>query len=329
LTKQGDITVGVVVIGRNEGSRLDACLRSIIAVSDRIVYADSASTDGSREVAERLGVAVVALPEDGRLNAARGRNAGYRELRKRFPKLETVQFLDGDCVLDPQWVPTALDFLRRHPQVAVVCGRRFEAFPDASVYNKMCDQEWNTPIGEASACGGDALMRCTAFDEVHGYRDELLAGEEPEMTARMRMAGWRIWRIDAAMTEHDANIRSFRQWWRRTQRGGFGYAQVWSVTANLPERVYARQLLSALIWAVAIPSVCLLAAILARNPLLLLLLPLLYGVQLARIAYRCPPGHARWARATLILLAKVPEAIGAARFALGSGGRQVPEYKRS
>jgi hypothetical protein len=191
----------------------------------------------------------------------------------------------------------------------------------------MCDAEWNTPCGETAACGGDALIRRAAFDQVHGYREGLRAGEEPEMTARMQAAGWKIWRIDVPMTEHDARIHSFDQWWRRTQRGGFGYAQVWLATANLPERLYGRQLMSALVWAVMIPGLCLLVAIVSRQPPVLLLLPLLYGVQLARIAYRTPTGPGRWATAALTLLAKIPETIGAARFVLGGGRRQVPEYK--
>ena len=212
--------VGFVVIGRNEGARLELCLRSVLLISQRVSYANSASTDGSPELAEQLGVAVVRLPQDGKLNAARGRNAGYAELVRRFPECDAIQFLDGDCILQPGYLQLALNFLKDHPRAAVVCGRRFELDPGASIYNALCEQEWNTPVGQAEACGGDALIRRSAFDQVGGYNGEILAGEEPEMTARMRAAGWEIWRIDAAMTEHDARIRTFRQWWRRTQRGG-------------------------------------------------------------------------------------------------------------
>jgi len=318
--------IGFVVIGRNEGGRLEQCLRSVLAVSNRVVYADSASTDGSIERAESLGVAVVKLPPDGRLTAARGRNAGYKELQARFGDCETVQFLDGDCILQPEWLPEAVGFLRHHPKVAVVCGRRFEAHPDASVYNRLCDQEWDTPIGEATECGGDALVRAAAFDEVGGYRPELQAGEEPEMTARMRAAGWQIWRIDTPMTEHDARIHTLAQWWRRTQRGGFGYAQVWTATKRLPQRLYARQLRSAAFWAFIVPAVIIIAAIVLNQLAVLVLLPLVYAVQLVRIATHSTP-EGGWARAALILLAKFPEAIGAARFLLSGGNRHMPEYK--
>jgi cellulose synthase/poly-beta-1,6-N-acetylglucosamine synthase-like glycosyltransferase len=318
--------IGFVVIGRNEGPRLGRCLRSALAVSTRVVYADSASTDGSVDTAERIGVAVVELASDGRLTAARGRNAGYKELRARFPDCEMVQFLDGDCILQPHWLPQAIDFLEEHPKVGVVCGRRFEAHPEASIYNRLCDAEWDTPIGEATECGGDALVRCAALDEVGGYRSELQAGEEPEMTARMRAAGWQIWRIDAPMTEHDARILTFGQWWRRTQRGGFGYAQVWTATSNLAQQLYSKQLRSALLWAVVLPLAIFVAAMITRTPIFLLAIPIAYGLQLMRIASRSR-SQSRWPAAALILLAKFPEAIGAARFFLAGGHRHMPEYK--
>ena len=327
-SKLSSAAVGFVVIGRNEGPRLEHCLRSVLSVSDRIVYADSASTDSSAALAEQLGAIVVVLPDDGQLSAARGRNAGYAMLKERFPQCDVVQFLDGDCILQPGWIEAAVAFLGDHPDVAVVCGRRFEAQPDASVYNALCDAEWNTPAGEATECGGDALVRTRAFEQVGGYRSALRAGEEPEMTARMRAAGWKIWRMDALMTEHDARILSLRQWWRRTQRGGYGYAQTWEATKGLPQRLYARNLRSAVLWAIVLPLLVLAAAIAARAPLILLALPLLYGLQLVRIArWTRHSGRMRWIGAGMLLLAKFPEAIGACRYFIAGKGHTVPEYK--
>jgi GT2 family glycosyltransferase len=319
------LDIGFVVIGRNEGSRLRLCLCSVLARSSQIVYADSGSSDGSTDLAAELGIAVVELSPGLRLTAARGRNAGYKELRSRFPNCRYVQFLDGDCILQPDWIGDAFAFLEAHPEVAVVCGRRFEANPGASIYNGMADREWDTPIGEAKECGGDALMRTEAFDQVGGYQDELLAGEEPEMTARMRAAGWKIWRIGSQMTEHDANMFSLGQWWRRAQRSGFGYAQAWHATKNLPQPLYGRQLLSATAWAVGLPMVVIGAAILVGQPFLSLALLLLYALQLLRIGSRRSGKH-KWATAALMLFAKLPESIGALRYLIASKAK-VPEYK--
>ncbi len=70
---------------------------------------------------------------------------------------------DGDCILDSKWIDTAVSFLESNAEFAVACGRRREIDPETSIYNRLIDMEWDTPVGEAKACGGDALMRVKAF----------------------------------------------------------------------------------------------------------------------------------------------------------------------
>ncbi len=217
--------IGVVVIGRNEGQRLEHCLRSLLKGTDKVMYVDSGSTDGSLHLARSLGVEVLALDLGTPFTAARARNEGFFALQRRLPSMQLVQFVDGDCEVDSGWLPAAQAFLDDHPDVAVVCGRRRERFPQRSVYNLLCDLEWDTPIGEAKACGGDALMRVDAFAAVGGFRPELIAGEEPELCVRLRAKGWKVWRLDAEMTLHDAAMTRFSQWWRRSLRAGHAYAE--------------------------------------------------------------------------------------------------------
>ena len=151
--------VGVVIIGRNEGARLITCLDSLLALIPQVVYVDSASIDASVFEAQSRGAHVVSLDMSKAFTAARARNAGFDAITSLFPDIKFVQFVDGDCTVNANWIPAAVDFLSSKPAVAVVCGRRREINPQQSVYNNICDQEWNTPIGEAKACGGDALMR--------------------------------------------------------------------------------------------------------------------------------------------------------------------------
>ena len=72
------------------------------------------------------------------------------------------------------------------PSCAAVCGRRRERFPERSVYNRLADLEWDTPVGDARSCGGDAMLRVAAFDQVGGYDPTVIAGEEPELCVRLR-----------------------------------------------------------------------------------------------------------------------------------------------
>lgn len=246
-------TVGVVAIGRNEGERLKRCLRSALDATDRVVYVDSGSTDDSCAFARSVGVEVVDLDTSVPFTAARARNAGIERLTERWTEVEYVQVVDGDCSFADGWFGTAKDHLDRHAKCAVVCGRRRERSPSDSVYNRLIDLEWDTPIGEAKACGGDALFRLAAFRGVGGYRASVIAGEEPELCQRLRRAGWSVYRIDAEMTLHDAAMYRFSQFWKRAKRAGHAYAEGAALHGKGPDRHGVRGTRSAIVWGIAIP----------------------------------------------------------------------------
>jgi glycosyltransferase involved in cell wall biosynthesis len=98
---------GVVVIGRNEGERLLACLQSVQSLGCPVVYVDSGSSDGSLERAAALSDLALALDPLRPLSAARARNEGFRALLAARPELRLIQFLDGDCTLLPGWLEAA------------------------------------------------------------------------------------------------------------------------------------------------------------------------------------------------------------------------------
>jgi GT2 family glycosyltransferase len=252
--------IGVVAIGRNEGERLQRCLRSIAGRAAAVVYVDSGSTDDSRAAAGRLGAEVVELDLTIPFTAARARNAGFARLREILPDVEFVQFVDGDCELRAEWLPAAERALRDDPRLAAVCGRRRELHPEASTFNRLCDMEWNTPVGEAKACGGDVLMRAAPLAEAGGYDETLIAGEEPELCVRLRRAGWKIRRLPTEMTLHDASMTRFGQWWRRTERAGHAFAEGAVRHGAAPERHWVREARSVRFWGLIVPAVAMAAA---------------------------------------------------------------------
>ena len=184
---EGEMIFGAVAIGRNEGGRLERCIASLSDASC-VVYVDSGSVDGSTGLARRLGSEVVELDASSPFTAARARNAGIKRLKEKAPGLQFVQLIDGDCELDRAWPRSAMSFLNAHPEVAIAFGRLKEANPQASIYNWLCDREWNGPVGEVSWSGGIVMARLNALEAVGGYRDDLIAGEEPELCVRVREA---------------------------------------------------------------------------------------------------------------------------------------------
>jgi len=249
--------VGLVAIGRNEGKRLRQCLTSAVAQTSHVVYVDSGSTDDSITIAQSLGVEVVSLDLSIPFTAARARNTGFERLLELGPDIDYVQFVDGDCELVQGWINQAANILDNQLDTAVVCGRRREQYPEQSIYNTLCDIEWDTPVGEASACGGDALMRVTAFKQVNGFNPTLIAGEEPELCVRMRQQGWKIFRIDAEMTFHDAQMKNFSQYWKRFQRAGYAYAEGAWLHGKSLERHWVRESRSIWMWGFLIPTLSL------------------------------------------------------------------------
>ena len=320
---------GIVVIGRNEGERLRRCLNSVLAPTRPLVYVDSGSTDGSVTLAAALGAAVHALDMRQPFTAARARNEGVRQLRNLSASIEFVQFVDGDCEVVAGWLAAATAFLDGHPDVAAVCGRLRERHPERSVYNLLCDLEWNTPVGEAKASGGIVMVRMTAWDQVHGFRDDLIAGEEPELGVRLRAKRWRIWRLDAEMAWHDAAMTRLGQWWTRCVRAGFAFAEGARLHGAPPERHWVREMRSALLWGVAIPLPLLLGSMMLGPTALLGFA--VYPLQVLRLGLRAASAsQARWTRAFFLVAGKLPESVGVIKSRLQRArGRQATliEYK--
>ena len=251
----------MVAIGRNEGKRLEKCLRSVSRLAAVTIYVDSGSTDNSLALAKQIGCDVVELDSREPFTAARARNAGFERLKSLAPDIKYVQFVDGDCEIVDGWLQQAQSFLEAHLDFAVVCGRRRERHPSHSIFNRLCDIEWDTPIGETKACGGDALIRVGPFVFIGGYRTNVIAAEDNELCVRLRAAGWRIWRLDAEMTLHDAAITRFAQWWRRNQRAGYAFAQGTYLHGKPPERHFVKETCRAWLWGVCLPLACLLIGV--------------------------------------------------------------------
>lgn len=312
--------IGIVAIGRNEGERLRRCLSSVAGHGYTLVYVDSNSTDGSIALAREMGVEVVELDLSRPFTAARARNEGFERLYETNPSVQYVQFVDGDCEVAADWIERARGVLEEQPDVAVVCGRRRERAPESSFYNRLADLEWNSPIGEAKACGGDALMRVDMFRKVGGYNPTIIAAEDDELCLRIRREGGKILRIDAEMTLHDMAMTQFGQWWKRTVRTGHAYAEGSAMYGRSPERHFVRQTRSTVFWGILVP----LAALGLAWPTWGLSLVLLAGYPVLYVkTYRYytrqrgwPANHARlyafWA-----ILGKFPQAVGLWKYWFG------------
>ena len=257
--------LGVVAIARNEGERLRRCLVSLRerGKGATIVYVDSGSTDGSVEVAQGLGIDVVALDLSIPFTAARARNEGFARLVELEPNVNFVQFLDGDCEVAEEWLDRARKTLQEQINAVVVFGKRRERFPEKSLYNRLADVEWDMAIGSTGpdgtpeACGGDAMFRVEAFRAVNGFDPSVPAGEEPELCQRLRARGGSVVRLDADMTWHDSAMLKFGQWAKRQFRTGYGGLDFSTRFGKNHghDDPFRRQIVSARVWSLGWPLV--------------------------------------------------------------------------
>jgi glycosyltransferase involved in cell wall biosynthesis len=327
-------TLSIIVIGRNEGPRLAKCLESIGQVRDvavnEVIYVDSASTDGSSQLASQHGATVIVVRPE-RPTAAIGRNAGWRRATS-----DLVLFLDGDTVLHPDFARAACDALSQKPSIAAAWGHRREIHTEMSVYNRVLDLDWIYPPGLAEFCGGDVLMRRKVLLEVDGFDERLIAGEEPELCRRIRARGYGILHIDCPMTGHDLQITRWGQYWKRATRAGHAYAEVSERFRNSSDPFWAsdrrRNLIRGSLWLVS------LAAALAGS-VFFGVLPIALWLGLLLLLSGRSAWKARWKRAApgvLFLyglhshLQQVPIFVGQLQYELGKKRNRKPrliEYK--
>jgi glycosyltransferase involved in cell wall biosynthesis len=327
--------VGWVVIGRNEGDRLIRCFESING--NRKVYVDSGSTDNSLHHAVRFGFDIVNLDMKTSFTAARARNEGWHRLLLKFPDTKFIMFVDGDCVVCESFIPSAIESLLTFPAVAVVFGHRKERFPEKSIYNRLCDFEWSTPIGDALACGGDAMFRSETLVKLGGYSSGMIAGEEPELCFRIRLSGQQVLHIDSLMTLHDSAMYTFAQWWQRTKRGGYAFALGYWMHHG-KKNLWRREFLRAVFWGICLPFlfVCFSLGLLANASSKIIIgcflaIPIIYVFQLLKVWIRFSRhSDIAFMRSWFLLIGKFAEAFGIIRFAFDRANKRpgkIIEYK--
>jgi GT2 family glycosyltransferase len=221
-----------------------------------MVYVDSGSTDGSVEYARSRNVVTLEIDMSQPFTMGRARNAGFRALMALTPWVELVQFVDGDCEIDDGWIRHGADFLALHPECAVVCGHLRERFPGASLYNRLFDIETRGPFGAVDACGGVAMYRAAEFSRLGGFEERMIAGEEPELCLRLRREGRGVFRTRHPMALHDANMRTFKQWWTRSVRCGHSYADRLARRHATDHRHELNKVVSCIVHGLLAPLVC-------------------------------------------------------------------------
>lgn len=214
--------LSVVVIARNEARNVGRCVRSALAAvvpfpGTEIILVDSASTDGTIDIARQFPISIIQLQPHWPLTPGAGRYLGTRATSGEY-----VLFLDGDTELYSGWLPEALDFLRRHPEAGGVGGTGDEFYINehGQLTGEVLHRYQVQQVTEVKTLGGDGLYRRLALDKVGTFHPYLALYEEAELALRLRRAGYTLWRLPLPMAKHFSLPRgTFREAVRRFRVG--------------------------------------------------------------------------------------------------------------
>jgi glycosyltransferase involved in cell wall biosynthesis len=226
--------LAIVIITRNEARNIGRCIESALAVAARlpateIMLVDSASTDGTIEIARKYPINVIQLQPHWPLTASAGRYLGTLTTAGQY-----VLFVDGDTEVFPDWVLQALGFLYRHPEVAGAGGTLEEIYTDErgqstgeAAHRFQCSR-----ATEVKALGGNGLYRRAALETAGTFNPYLASMEEAELALRLRQVGYSLWRLPLPMARHFSLPRETAQETIRRIRAGYYPRCGWTLRAT-------------------------------------------------------------------------------------------------
>jgi glycosyltransferase involved in cell wall biosynthesis len=269
-----DLTV--LVCTHNKAGMLDHALESIAGqvlppgTRWELLVVANRCTDGTAEVVRRWGesgrIPRLRYVSERRLGISFARRRGLRESRGRL-----IGLVDDDCRLEPDWAAQALRFAEENPRAGAFGGRNelvWEVPPTrlADLYGEslarqdlgpipcpMPVNEWRMPVGAGLVLRREAIVDSGWTEHgqlrARGPRN-LGAGEDTEISLRIRRAGWQVWYSPELRLRHVIPPERMTLAYLRRLHRGFGRADVFLRSLDMAPQPHPR--LDGIVWAVGV-----------------------------------------------------------------------------
>jgi glycosyltransferase involved in cell wall biosynthesis len=197
------MAVSVILKTLNEEMRIGAAIESVLTalegIGGEVIVADGGSRDRTLAVAAHYPVRVVQLQPDVRPSCGIGPQLGFQYSHEPF-----ICLMDGDMLLDPDFLPEALAYLEANPTAAGVTGRVEEMNQTSLEYVRRGRRiSPENRIGPIDRMNGGGLYRTKAIEEAGYLSDRNLHGyEEFDLGVRLRARGWTLNRLDRRFVRH-------------------------------------------------------------------------------------------------------------------------------
>lgn len=211
------MAVSVIIKTLNEEKRIAATIESALAAlgetGGEVIIADSGSSDRTVEIASQYPVVIAQISPPARPSCGIGPQLGFQ-----YSNGDHICLLDGDMLLDGDFLAVAVAFLADNPSVAGVTGHVQEMLTSNLEFSRRVKR--NSPenrIGSIDRMNGGGLYRRDAIAAVGYLSDRNLHGyEEFDLGIRLRSAGWGLHRLDRRFVQHFGHtVNSYRLLVRR------------------------------------------------------------------------------------------------------------------
>lgn len=208
----------ITIPARNEAISIGRCIQSLqgqrpFRGDAKILVVDNGSTDGTPRIAEALGVAVVSRP-GATIGAVR--NVAL----ENSPNANLYAFIDADCEAPADWLADSIGHLSDKSVAAI--GGYIRCPKDAN----WIQRAWSLPKREESRSAdtlptGSLIVRGDILRALGGFNEDIAAGEDTELSNRIRSNGGRLMKVPSLSVVHHgypSTVRSFvaRQIWQST-----------------------------------------------------------------------------------------------------------------
>ena len=216
--------VSFLVVTKNSGRTLEACLKSIKKQNCKkeIIVSDSGSTDNTRNIAKKHG-AKVFVTKSGKITEAR--NLCLRNAKARY-----LAFVDSDVVLPEGWIEKAVSILREEKDVAGVGGPGIEM--DRGIVSRSIGTLLYGNLGKGRREVHTLATMDVVYDreKIKGLEfDERLTGaEDVEFSFRIRKMGYRLL-LDASLSVEHHHFTGLAGTMKRCYEYGRVYANPYMI----------------------------------------------------------------------------------------------------
>jgi GT2 family glycosyltransferase len=213
--------IAVVIPVFNKRRYLSACIDAVLAAARRygpveLVLVDHHSTDGSYEFLERYRTeARVVRFDGGTISAVRNHGAS-------LTTGDLLSFLDCDCVVPPDYFDALADVFSRTGAGAAGCEVNIPtpAHWSEAVWHRL--HVIGTDGYRHYLNSANFAVHRQVFDQIGGFDESLVTGEDTDICTRVRLAGHTIFESHRLSVVHLDNPKSLPAFYRKEVWRGLG-----------------------------------------------------------------------------------------------------------